>query len=146
MRESFLLPDGRRAYRLEFYRDETLTDAVFTSNQQGHLIQLSQSGGTATFEPPLVGLGDLRVGASWSTRASMIMPSKFRAATPTEVSGRVVGFEQVTVPAGTFGAFRIEQVCNGRASTAWHVPAVGMVREASWGEELVLRALTEESD
>ena len=141
--ESFQLPDGREAFRVEYRRPESVLDAVFTSDKRGRLVQVSQSGNAATFDPPLIGLGELRLGASWCTRSSMIFPSKFRASTPTEVSGRVVGLEKVTVPAGTFRAFRVDAVTNGRASTGWHVPGVGMVREVSWEEELVLTRLVE---
>lgn len=141
--ESFRLPDGREAFRVEYRRADTTLDAVFTTDTQGRLIQLSQSGSAATFDPPLIGLGELKIGAYWKVRSAMIFPSKFRASTPTEVSGRVVGYEKVTVPAGTFRAFCIDAVTNGRASTGWHVPGVGMVREVSWEEELVLTRLVE---
>lgn len=124
-------------------RGETAIDGLFTNDQRGHLIQLSQSGGAATFDPPVVGLGELRVGAHWNTSSSMILPSKFRASSLTEVSGRVVGFESVTVPAGTFDAFRIELVTNGRACTAWHAAGVGTIREVGGGEELTLRRIFE---
>ncbi len=141
--ESFRLPDGREAFRVEYRRPESVLDAVFTSDKKGQLVQISQSGNAATFDPPLVGLGELRLGAYWCTRSSMIFPSKFRASTPTEVSGRVVGLEKVTVPAGTFRAFRIDAVTNGRACTGWHVPGIGMVREVSWEEELVLERVVD---
>lgn len=137
----FELPDGRPAFRVEYRRADSVLDAVFSSDSKGCLIQLSQSGNTATFDPPLVGLGRLRIGEYWCTRSAMIFPSKFRASTPTEVSGRVVGYEKVTVPAGTFKAFRIDSVTNGRACTGWHAPGIGLVRELSWEEDLVLRRL-----
>lgn len=143
--ESFELPDGRPAFRVEYRRAESVLDAVFSNDSKGQLVQLSQSGDSATFDPPLIGLGKLRVGAYWHTRSAMIFPSKFRASTPTEVSGRVVGFEKVTVPAGIFKAFRIDSVTNGRACTGWHAPGIGLVRETSWEEELVLRRLVEPS-
>lgn len=141
--EVFRLPDGREAFRVEYRRHDSELDAVFSSDEKGRLIQLNQSGDNATFDPPLVGLGELRVGAYWITRSAMILPSKFRASAPTEVSGRVVGYETVTVPAGTFKAFRIDAVTNGRASTGWHAPGWGLVREVSWEEELVLRRVVD---
>lgn len=141
--ESLRLPDGRQAFRVEYRREQTCIDAVFTNDQSGQLIQLSQSKGAATFDPPLVGLGPLRVGRGWSTTSMMILPSKFRASSPTMVSGVVVGFESVTVPAGIFSAYRIDQVVNGRRSTSWHSPGVGMVRELAAEEELVLRRLSD---
>lgn len=139
--EEMSLPDGRRAFRVEYRRDDTVLDAVFTSDSRGQLIQLSQSNGAATFDPPLVGLGPLRVGRGWSTTSVMILPSKFRASGPTTVSGVVVAYERVSVPAGSFQAFRIDQVVNGRSCTAWHAPGVGLVREIASDEELVLRRM-----
>ena len=141
--EQFSLPDGQKAFRVEYRRPGSLIDAVFTSDARGQLIQLSQSNGAATFDPPLVGLGPLRIGAGWSTKSVMILPSKFRASTPTTVSGVVVGIESITVPAGTFRCFRIDQVTNGRECTSWHAPGIGMIREVTADEELVLRRLRE---
>jgi hypothetical protein len=141
--ESWPLPDGRVAFRVEYRRADTAVDAVLTSDQRGNLVQLSQSGGLATFDPPLIVLGPLRIGAHWSTSAAMVFPSKFRASSPTEVAGRVVGFETVTVPAGTFRAFRVEQVTNGRACTAWHAPGIGMIRESAYDEELILQRIVD---
>lgn len=140
--ERLLLPDGREAFRVEYRRNDTVIDAIFASDSRGQLIQLSQSNGAATFDPPLVGLGLLRIGSGWSTKSVMILPSKFRASTPTTVSGVVVGFESVTVPAGTFRCFRIAQVTNGRECTSWHAPGIGMIREMTADEELVLRRFT----
>ncbi len=142
--ECWTLPDGRPAFRVDYRRGETVIDAVFSRDERGHLIQLSQSNGTATFDPPLVGLGKLKVGACWSTTSWMIFPSKFRASSPTELSGRIVAWESVTVPAGTFQAFRIEQVTNGRPSTTWYAPEVGMVREICGEDDLLLRRIIDQ--
>lgn len=142
--ESWTLPDGRLAFRVDYRRGDTVIDAVFSRDDKGNLIQLSQSGGTATFDPPLVGLGRLRVGACWSTTSWMIFPSMFRASSPTELSGRIVAWESVTVPAGTFQAFRIEQLTNGRPSTTWYAPQVGMVREICGEDDLLLRRIIDQ--
>lgn len=142
--DSWLLPDGRCAYRVDYRRGDTVIDAVFTQDAGGNLVQLSQSKGTATFDPPLVGLGKLRVGVQWSTTSWMIFPSMFRASDPTELSGRIVALEEVTVPAGTFRAFKIEQVTNGKPSTTWYVPDVGMVREICGDEDLKLRRIIDQ--
>ena len=66
--EVYNLGNGRQAFRVEYRREDSALDAVFSSDAQGRLVQLSQSGEAASFDPPLVGLGKLEVGAYW-TRA-----------------------------------------------------------------------------
>jgi hypothetical protein len=59
---------------------------------------------------------------------------------------RIVGTENVTVPAGTFRCVGVSSYHNGRALTCWYAPEVGLVKTeaATWTE--VLKAYTPAKD
>jgi hypothetical protein len=75
--------------------------------------QRTSDGSTVRFNPPLrVYQWPLKVGSSWSYMSSI--ETSQGAKIPTRVTASVVSYESVTVPAGTFMAFRTILSLNGR--------------------------------
>lgn len=75
--------------------------------------QRTSDGATVRFNPPLrVYQWPLKVGSSWSYMSSI--ETSQGAKIPTRVTASVVSYESVTVPAGTFMAFRTIVSLNGR--------------------------------
>lgn len=94
--------------------------------QDGNWIALLDPKGqpTVTFDPPVGPQYPLRVGRSWSAKHRMTVLATGNA-TDFEVSCNVEAFEQVTVRAGAFDAFKIR--CKnslGSEDTYWLSPAV----------------------
>ena len=84
--------------------------------------QRTSAGLTARFNPPLrVYQWPLKVGSSWSYMSSI--ETSQGAKIPTRVTASVVSYESVTVPAGTFMAFRTILSLNGRQFLeSWWAP------------------------
>lgn len=78
------------------------------------------------YEPPLDYLWPLAVGKTWTTRVTMTrLPSGEK--TPLTIDYRVEAWEDVTVPAGTFKAFRMSSRTNlGETEIRWLNPAEGL--------------------
>jgi hypothetical protein len=76
---------------------------------------------TTRYDPPLVTARfPLQVGASWSQKVSVQTDGNSRVFSFT---GDVVGYESVTVPAGTFMAFKVALAANGiRFRETWWAP------------------------
>jgi hypothetical protein len=72
-----------------------------------------KSGDGSTFDPPLPILpaDGVAVGRKWTARVSQVLGSGPRKGEKgwTEMNGRILAYETVTVPAGTFKAYKIEQ-------------------------------------
>lgn len=136
--ESLWLPNGRQAFRLEYRKGGVVVDVLYSDDEHGRLLHVGQGGDSVAFRPPVIALGALAVGETWES-CSRIVTSEGAALVTIDVVGRVVGRENVTSPAGTFAAaYKVETVTNGRRNTAWHVPGVGMIREVTSYEELLL--------
>lgn len=67
-------------------------------------------------------------------------------APPAVASQRVIGTQDVTVPAGTFRCVGVNSFHNGRSVTYWYAPDVGLVKTeaATWTE--VLKSFTPGKD
>jgi hypothetical protein len=70
--------------------------------------QRTSAGLTARFNPLRVYQWPLKVGSSWSYMSSI--ETSQGAKIPTRVTASVVSYESVTVPAGTFMAFRTDSL------------------------------------
>jgi hypothetical protein len=79
-----------------------------------------------SYEPPLDYLWPLAVGKTWTTRVTLTrLPSGDKL--PWTVDYRVEAWEDVTVPAGTFKAFRMSWRNNfGETEIRWLNPAQGL--------------------
>ncbi len=82
------------------------------SRDYGMVETRTSNGSTVRFSPPLRIQWPLRVGSAWSDMITI--ENSDGAKIPTRVTGNVVSYESVTVPAGTFMAFRIVLSLNGR--------------------------------
>jgi hypothetical protein len=80
------------------------------------------------FDPPLLTLpgNDYQIGKKWTVRANATSP---RGSFKIEMTTRIVAYEEVTVPAGTFKAYRLEsELFAGETSirmTRWNQPEWG---------------------
>ncbi len=108
-------------------------------NDQGGIVAfLNGDKPMVTFDPALGFAYPLEVGKTLtSTHKVTIYPSK--NVVPLQVTQKVEAYEDVTVPAGTFKAFRISwSESNGNENTYWVSPELGitvkssLVRTAKW--------------
>ncbi len=82
-----------------------------------------------TYEPPLLSIQwPLAVGKSWTAEARMTEESfGSKPVVPVRLEVRVEAVETVTVPAGTFEAFRVVSTTRrGWTSRHWVVPSLGL--------------------
>jgi Caspase domain len=101
----------KRASEIVSIKDGIVTFAgnvLFTT--AGEFIR---NGDGTTFDPPLPALPaeGVAVGRKWEGRVSLIPGSGPRKGEKgwTEINGKILAYETVTVPAGTFKAYKIEQ-------------------------------------
>lgn len=81
---------------------------------------------TMSFDPPNGPRYPLEVGQAWTAKTQMTLHARNQTL-PYEVSYRVEAYESVTVPAGTFMAFRLRYSDNfGETFTVWSAPAQGI--------------------
>jgi hypothetical protein len=79
-----------------------------------------------SFDPPSGPRYPLEVGQAWTARSQLTVHARNNTL-PYEVSYRVEAYEQVTVPAGSFMAFRLRYSDNfGETFTVWTAPAQGV--------------------
>lgn len=100
------------------------SDAGYTTlaSKEWELVEQRTFGSVARFNPPLRAYQwPLRVGNAWSYMTTI--ESSQGAKIPTQVTANVVSYESVTVPAGTFMAFRTILSLNGRRFLeSWWAP------------------------
>ncbi len=105
---------------LVFEKDNGQT-SIFTVDQA--LVEVRQANGSwVRFTPPLrLVQWPLRVGASWSD--NVLIESSTGQRQSGSVKGEVVGYESVTVPAGSFMTFKIVVTLGGRRfAEGWYAP------------------------
>src|SRR5512134_3741650 len=79
-----------------------------------------------TWDPPLHWQWPLEVGKSW-TRAQRVTNHGAKQTTAYELTQKVEAYEDVTVPAGTFKAFRVSTVNSlGDDNMVWFSPDLGI--------------------
>lgn len=80
-----------------------------TRTIDGGLIKVTSEAGTVRFDPPRLDFpGDeFLVGKKWTWRSTMIFGGSQRQ---IESDVKIVGFEEITVPAGTFKTFKVTQI------------------------------------
>ena len=85
-----------------------------------------------SFEPPLGWQFPFEVGAEWTTPYRMTLHAAGERVVDYTLSCRVEAFEKVTVPAGTFDAFRIGCRTNiDNTETFWTSPELGLFVKTS---------------
>lgn len=84
-----------------------------------------------TFDPPQLWQFPLEVGKSWTREQRMTMHPAKRTVSYS-LTQKVEGYEEVTVPAGTFKAFKISSVSTlGDEGLTWFVPEHGIFLKQS---------------
>ena len=108
-------------------------------NDKGAIVaMMSGDKPLASFDPPLGFAYPLEVGKSLSSTHNVtIFPSM--KTTPLQVTQKVEAYEDVTLPAGTFKAFKISwSESNGNENTYWVSPELGitvksiLIRTGKW--------------
>jgi len=112
---------GRRLLRFENPNGATLQD-----DRVGVVAVLDRSGrAVMSYEPALTYRWPLEVGSSWTQELVIRVTSGSGAVQdlPMKTNWRVEAYEDVTVPAGTFKAWRVVMEDNfGFRQTTWSVP------------------------
>jgi len=110
---------------------------ALSSPQMGTLIYSASDGGLlaivdtsgkkiGSYDPPITFEWPLKVGKAWTSKVALTWMTEANTM-PLEVHFRVEAFEEVTVAAGTFRAFRIVSVDSlGEVRTAWARPDLGL--------------------
>lgn len=81
---------------------------------------------TVSWDPPLRWQWPIEVGKSWTNQYKMKVHAQNREV-PYEVKQTVEAYEDVTVPAGTFKAFRVRTESTlGEENVNWFVPELGL--------------------
>jgi len=102
-----------------------------TRTVDGGLISVNSTRGKVTFDPPRLDFpgGEFSIGKKWTWR-SLMRTGLGQTLIESEV--KIVAFEEVAVPAGTFKAYRINQVQKlpdgtvFNRLTCWHDPEWGL--------------------
>jgi hypothetical protein len=77
-----------------------------------------------SYEPPIGFDFPLEVGKTWTKSYRMTVHAKNQTI-PFDATWKVEAYEDVTVPAGTFKAFKVSFVSIGSEDTYWFVPELG---------------------
>lgn len=134
-------PSGRVAWRLERreWKGQSVVAAVSAEDKtplfdftSGAVVAVLDNTGRliSTYDPPLEsGRWPLEVGKSWTTEVRMAEESFVsRPVVPIRMSVRVEAYEDVTVPAGTFKAYRVVSTTPlGTTSQHWIAPSAGLL-------------------
>lgn len=102
-------------------------DTAFDPKTHANMASLDPEGkATMVFDPPVGYQWPLQVGKTWTSKHTVTTPATGRSV-PLEVNWKVEAWEDVTVPAGTFKAYKVVTTNNlGEAETRWTAPAVGV--------------------
>lgn len=99
---------------------------LYDATTRAYVAQLNPAGQpVVSFEPPIAMASPLVVGSTWSSKHTMTVHAR-QTKVPYEVAFKVEAFEDVSVPAGNFKAFRVVATDSfGEVDTRWWVPAQG---------------------
>jgi hypothetical protein len=116
-----------------------LGGAAYDPKLHANMANLNAEGkATMVFDPPVGYQWPLQVGKAWTSKHTVTMPATGQSI-PLEVNWKVEAWEDVTVPAGTFKAYKVVSMNNlGEVETRWIAPAVGVLL----AKRLVTRPVT----
>ena len=105
-----------------------LGGVAFDPKTHAYMANLDPEGKTTmVFDPPMGYQWPLQVGKTWTSKQTMTAPATGRSV-PLEVNWKVEAWEDVTVPAGTYKAYKVVTTNNfGEVETRWTAPAAGIV-------------------
>ncbi len=112
---------------VEFARSPQAGTTVYDRASHGTLATLTPAGQTiSSFEPPMGLRYPLAVGQRWSDQHQLTM-HRTGSTVPLTVNYAVEAYEAVTVPAGTYQAFRVAITDSfGERATYWVAPSLGL--------------------
>ncbi|MDZ7589214.1 MAG: hypothetical protein U5L05_00695 [Rubrivivax sp.] len=98
--------------------------SLYDATTRAYVAQLNPAGQpVVSFEPPIALPSPLVVGSAWRSKHTMTVHAR-QAKLPYEVAFKVEAFEDVSVPAGNFKAFRVVATNSfGEVDTRWWAPA-----------------------
>ena len=104
-----------------------LGGSAFDPKTHANMANLDAEGkASMVFDPPVGYQWPLQVGKTWTSKHTVTTPATGRSV-PLEVNWKVEALEDVTVPAGTFKAFKVVTTNNfGEVETRWTAPAAGI--------------------
>jgi hypothetical protein len=116
-----------------------LGGAAYDPKTHANMANLDAEGkAVMVFDPPLVYQWPLQVGKTWTSKHTVTTPATGRSVA-LEVNWKVEAWEDVTVPAGTYKAYKVVTSNNfGEVETRWVAPAAGIML----AKRLVTRAAT----
>lgn len=114
--------------------DRLTLDNFVRQDEQGSVYELGDSDEKWLKEPVLQVRSPLKVGDEYSTN------SIYGSGLTTETTTKVVGVERVSVPAGTYTAFKLESKETSRRdgvlnAQEWWVPALGQPVKMIWTDK-----------
>ncbi len=120
---------GEQVWRGQRYRAFETPELTLLGSAGGNLDFVAQVRGDTpilTWEPPITWQYPLEVGKTFTRKYSMtIHAAKRTLAVEDKVT--IEAYEDTTVPAGTFKAWRVRTVDNfGNDNLAWYAPALGL--------------------
>ena len=142
--ENIPLPGGRKGYHSREQGPRGKDDCYYEMTPNGDLLRLKviQPYGQLRLSPPLLSLPNLDRTKKWSSTSRCTFYSdrypKGYELSVARQTGRVVGQETITVPAGTFKCLKVEVEFAGEAGTQWYARGVGMVKTKTASKEYLL--------
>jgi hypothetical protein len=105
-----------------------LGGAAYDPKTHANMANLDAEGKAAmVFDPPVGYQWPLQVGKTWTSKHTVTTPATGRTM-PLEVNWKVEAWEDVTVPAGTYKAYKVVASNNyGEVETRWVAPAAGIL-------------------
>ena len=105
-----------------------LGGSAFDPKTHANMATLDAEGkATMVFDPPVGFQWPMQVGKTWTSKHTVTKPATGRSV-PLEVNWKVEAWEDVTVPAGTYKAYKVVTTNNfGEVETRWTAPAAGIV-------------------
>ena len=147
--ENVALPGGRKGYHSRYDGPRDKADCIYEVTPKGDLLRLKVTtpAGYIRLNPPLLSLPNLDRTPKWSSTSRLTFysaryPKGYDMSLATQ-TGRVIGTEKVTVPAGTFQCLKVEVKFAREVGIQWYARGVGLVKmKADSGEYLLTRYRT----
>lgn len=111
--------------------NESPQQVILAASDGGWAVVLSPEGKPLiSYDPPLAYDYPLVVGKTWTKSYRMTVIPKNQVI-PFDATYKVEAYEDVTVPAGTFKAFKISFTSTGSQDMYWFVPELGVFAKQS---------------
>lgn len=120
-----------RGQRVHAYENPEQTLIATTSDSIAFIALVKGDSPIVTWEPPIEWQYPLEVGKSWTRKYSMTIHAVNRTIAVEEAQ-TIEAYEDVSVPAGTFKAWRVRSTDNlGNENVQWYPPDLGIFMKQS---------------